>query len=127
GRPGISIPEQARAQVEQQGEALRAALERALRTIQLNPLLENLKAGFQQALAGLGEATATQGQIAFDRAEASMRDRVTKIGDEIAAMSDRIGAAGLTPLDADLAKIHQHFEEMRRALEALQTRLSELS
>jgi hypothetical protein len=116
GRGGLSEAERARAQIVEQGAGMRAQAEQALQTLQRNPALEALTPGltqqFQQQLAAIDAAVNAQ-------AESSMQRITERIQAQIDEIGQRIGAAGVTPLDAKLAQLTTQFTKMREELTKL--------
>ena len=59
-----------------------------------------------------------QSGLAFEAVERQMRDTVRGIDDQVSQIGIRVGAAGFTPLAADLAQIERNFAGMTDKLEA---------
>lgn len=129
GRAGRSAPEQAQANVLQQGAAAEAQLRKAIEEVQQSLDIQRLAPGLRQqledALAGLPEGVQKQARVAFDQMDAQMRDRITGIGDQIGQLQMKIGAAGLSPLQADLERIRREFQAMLDTLDKLEAKLGE--
>lgn len=126
GAAGQSTAEQARMQAHQEGLALQQSAQRALETIRQNPFIpRELAAQFEAGLAQLPAVVAQRAEEAFRKTDEQLRARTTAMGDQISQVAERLSAAGLAPLDADLARITRTFEEMRRQLLALQAALQE--
>jgi tape measure domain-containing protein len=125
--PSQSLAEQAKAKMVQEGAALQAVAEKALETIRKNPFIpQDLAVSFQAALEGLPDAVALKGQQAFEKIEQQQLTSITKMGDELDQLRLRLSAAGLSPLDADLARISRQFEDMRDKLLAMQQAMTAL-
>jgi tape measure domain-containing protein len=126
GQTEQSAPEQARATAEQQGLAARQTAAQALETIRQNPFINReFIPQFEAVLAAITEATRKKGEEAFTKADEQMRDHITKMGDQISQFQRQLSAAGLSPLEADLARIRDTFEQMRAKLLAFRTELGE--
>jgi tape measure domain-containing protein len=129
GRAGRSAPEQAQAQVLQQGitaEAqLRRAIEEVKQSLDMQQLAPNLRQQLETALEGLPEGVRKQGQLAFEQMDMQIRDRIAGMGDQLDQLRMKLSAAGLNPLEADLAKIRREFAAMLDTLDKLEAKLGE--
>jgi tape measure domain-containing protein len=127
GRPGMSLAQQAQANVLQQAAGMRAQLEKAITELAKHPALQDLREQFQNALQGLAEAAARESQSAYDHVANQTRLRVEAIGDQIEQLGERMKGAGLDPLQGALAAIRREFTGMVNQLDALQRALEELA
>ena len=126
GRSGQSQAEQARQQVLTQGAAAQAQLVKLIEETARHPALQDLQEAFQNAFQALPEAVEQQSEKAFAAVERQMRDTVRGIDDQVSQIGLRVGAAGFTPLAADLAQIERNFAGMTDKLEAFIEQLNKL-
>jgi tape measure domain-containing protein len=129
GRGEVSAPEQARAQALQQGAAgelqLRQSIEQVQQSLDIQRLAPNLRQQLEETLAGLPEDMARQGQRAFERMDATMRERIAGIGSQLEQLGMKVEASALSPLDAAILKIQHDFAAMLVTLDQLELKLGE--
>jgi tape measure domain-containing protein len=129
GRGELSAPEQARAQVLLQGAAaelqLRESIEQVKQSLDIQQMAPNLRQQLEAALATLPEDMARRGQQAFERMDATIRERIAGIGDQITQVGMKLDAAGLDPLQTALEQIRREFERMLATLNQLEAKLGE--
>lgn len=129
GRAGRSAPEQAQAQVLQQGVAAEAALRKAIedvkQSLDIQQLAPNLRQQLEDALAGLPEGVQKQGRLAFEQMDNQIRERIAGMGDQLDQVRMKLSAAGLSPLQADLERLRREFQAMLDTLDKLESKLGD--
>jgi tape measure domain-containing protein len=125
GRAGQPLAEQAAADAQQRVLQLRPGIEKMLREIGQHPGLQDLREQLQTALAGLGDAAGEQAKIAYDKVNTHLLNQVAGIGDQVGQIGRQIAEGSLTPLEAALLRVNQHFEGMTNQLMRFQRDLAE--
>ena len=126
GRPDQSLAEQARQQVLTQGEATQARLVKLIQETARHPALKDLQEAFQNAFQALPEAMKRQSDAAFAAVERQTRETLRGMEDQLDQVSLRMGAAGLSPFEADLARIRREAARTTDQLEAMVAALGKL-
>jgi hypothetical protein len=101
-------------------------LEELIRETARHPLLQSLQEAFQNLFQALPESAAQQATLAFEAVERQARDTLRGIEDQLDQISSRTGAAGLSPLDADLARISREAARATDQLDAMAAALAKL-
>jgi tape measure domain-containing protein len=117
GRPEQPQAERAAQAIRDQGKEMQKTLIGLIEELSRHPSLQHLQERAQNALQGFGDAVERQAGIAFEGVDRQMRDTVRGIDDQVSQIGLRIGAAGFTPLAADLAQIERNFAGMTDKLE----------
>jgi tape measure domain-containing protein len=126
GRPGESFAQQASDAVTTQFAAARAKLEDLIRETARHPALQALQEAFQNAFQALPDAAERQAALAFEAVQRQARDTLRGMEDQLDQISARTGAAGLAPLDADLARISREAARATDQLDAMAAALAKL-
>ena len=126
GRPDQSLAEQARQQVLTQGTTAQAKLVKLIQETARHPALQDLQEAFQHAFQALPEAVERQSGRAFEAVERQMRETLRGMEDQLDQISQRTGAAGLSPFEADLARIRREAARTTDQLEAMVAALEKL-
>jgi hypothetical protein len=115
-RPGQNPAQQAQAAVQRQSIALREAIEKALSDIERDPALQKLRPElqklFEAGLEALPGAIEAKGKQAFALIAQQQKAELTKIAIDI-------GAASLTPLDAQIENIKKQYTDASATIERL--------
>jgi tape measure domain-containing protein len=126
GRPGESFAQQASDAVLTQFATAKARLEELIRETARHPALQALQEAFQHAFQALPDAAQQQSALAFEAVQRQARDTLRGIEDQLDQASARTGAAGLSPLDADLARIAREAARATDQLDAMAAALAKL-
>jgi tape measure domain-containing protein len=126
GRPGASFAQQASDAVLTQFATAKAKLEELIRETARHPALQALQEAFQNAFQALPEAAKQQSALAFENVQRQARDTLRGMEDQLDQISARTGAAGLSPLDADLARIAREAARATDQLDAMAAALAKL-
>ena len=126
GRPDQPQAERAAQAIRDQGKQMQAELILRIQELARHPALQDLQEQAQNALRGFGDAVERQAGMAFEGVDRQMRDTVRGIDDQVSQIGMRVGAAGFTPLAADLAQIERNFAGMTDKLEAFIQQLEKI-
>ena len=126
GRAGRSDPARAREAARVQGESRRAEIETRLVELQRLPGLQDLRARFQQELEGIDARITEQADKAFRDRQQQQQEYLRTTGETIEQLLLRVGAAGMRPLDAELARIRREYAQITADLENFARRLPEI-
>jgi tape measure domain-containing protein len=126
GRPEQSVAEQARQQVLTQGAAAQAELVKLIQETSRHPALQDLQEAFQNAFQALPGAVEQNAAKAFAAVERQGRDALRGLTDQFDQITMQLGAAGLDPLTADLARIDRSFAGLLDKVQALDAALEKL-
>jgi len=124
---GQSAAAQAAEAVQTQGAEIRRNLTRVLQEVAQNPALLQIAPTLVQQIESyfnlLADKLPSLMDAAYTRIDEQQRRAVSQLGDQIEAMAERIGDAGLTPMDAALARVRRTFAEMARQFDQMRERL----
>lgn len=117
GRAGLSDPARAREAARVQGEARRAEIQTRLLELQRMPGAGDLVTSYQQQLEAMDTAITANANKAFRERQEQQRAELRQTAEGIEQVLLRIGAAGMRPLDAEIARIQREYAQMTATLE----------